>query len=79
MVTLGTSVKTFTSVTALGGRNGAKDALEESPGIESSSVHAAMVTSSHPQGCKYLRRRFLYGRDAQLKEASKAYMTPRVF
>lgn len=52
MVTLGSSLETLTSVREFGGAggNGAKDAQEESPGIESSSAHKAVVTRARPQG-----------------------------
>lgn len=48
MITLGTSVETFASVIELGGKMGPK-VQRKTLGTDSSSVHEAMVTSSHPQ------------------------------
>ena len=48
MVTLGTSMEKFASVTELGGKMEPK-IQRKTPGTESSSFHEAMVTSSHPQ------------------------------
>lgn len=48
MVTLGRSVETFALVTEAEGNNEVKDTREKSSGIESSSVHEAVMTSSYP-------------------------------
>lgn len=79
MVTLGSSVETFASLTEAEGSHRVKDTQEKCSGIGSSSVHEVVVTSSYPQVCEHLRSTFLYTRDTQLKEACRTYATARVF